>query len=289
MGKKQYTEHNKNTASLASPPIYKRILGDVLVWVCAQSRKSRHHNVHQHSRPGSPVRWPFQCVTVCICTNNTSGGCCCVLLCVMNDRIYSSMCVCVCMLAHTCVCVCVFMHLQRVSQVKPAVYHSSLPCVASKLHHAWLWLFMTQSQEGHMCLCWGSCYKIWTHIKNDHSPPYTNTFFFSKGYHVRKFLSGGLGSKKDSVEISVDSRWQMSVQASVLKASKQGKLLWKLSGRREFYVFALGLSFSLFHLGKFRTVMTWERLAQTKERIKETGCIKYGGQRAGVGGGCIST
>lgn len=150
--------------------------------------------------------------------------------------------------------------------------------------------YLWQSQEGHMCLCWGLCNKIWTHIKNYYSPPHTTTmFFFFQGHHVRKFLSRGVGSKRTVGEISQDSRGICLPMPSVLHATKLRKLLWKLSGHRELNVFTLCSVLFAILLGNFRTVKTWERMTPTKERIKETGCIKYGGQRDGAGGGCISS
>lgn len=196
--------------------------------------------------------------------------------------------VCVCKRTRTPVSLCVCFHASLgVSQLKPAVYHSSLPCVTSKLHHAWLGLFMTQSQEGHMCLCWGLCYKIWTRIKNDHSPHH-HYVLFSKDIMSESFSVGVLGPKGQWEYLSGYQR-QMSVQACVLHASKLGKLLWKLSGHREFFVFTLGSILFAVPLGNVRTVMTWERMTWTKGGIKKTGCTTYGGQRAGAGGGCIST
>lgn len=63
-------------------------------------------------------------------------------------------------------CVCVSFHASLgVPQLKPAVYHSSLPCVTSKSQLAQFRLFMTQSQEGHTCLCWPLWNKTWTYIK----------------------------------------------------------------------------------------------------------------------------
>lgn len=68
-----------------------------------------------------------------------------------------------------------------VAQLKPAVYHSSLPCVTSKLHHAWFGLFMTQSQEGHVCLRWALCNRTWTRIKKIYcSPSHTIAVLLSR-------------------------------------------------------------------------------------------------------------
>lgn len=91
-------------------------------------------------------------------------------------------CVCECVCARPRVCVCVFMH-----HLKPAVYHSYLPCVTSKSSHARFRLFMTQSQEGHMCLCWALCHKTWTYITKNTAHLHTVSVFFFQGYHVSTF------------------------------------------------------------------------------------------------------
>lgn len=168
-----------------------------------------------------------------------------------------------------------------VAQLKPAVYHSSLPCVTSKLHHAWFGLFMTQSQEGHACLRWALCNKTWTHVKKNTPHLPILLLFFFQGYHVRKFLSR-FWVQQDCGEISLalDSSgifYPCHVSFTQLQLKNSFENYLAIENLSLLAVFCL---FSVL-LGNLGTVMTWEGMTRTKERIKETGCIKYGGQRAG--------
>lgn len=138
-----------------------------------------------------------------------------------------------------------------VAQLKPAVYHSSLPCVTSKLHHAWFGLFMTQSQEGHVCLRWALCNKTWTRIekkKNTAHLPILSLFFF-QGYHVRKFLSRfWVQQYCGEISLALESRGIVYPCHVSFTRLQLKKLLWKLSGHREFKSPRCVLPFFLFCL-----------------------------------------